>query len=126
MDDFTIDHDTGVLEVTWHPGIVIGPAELDVLANTITHFPHWHRTPMLVRLDLVRHITSPARQMLVAYRHLAPIALTGNDPVDRVLAAFITQSRSRTRYFPRTSEARTWLSSIRQEGPAPELVPSSS
>ncbi|WP_157940303.1 hypothetical protein [Arthrobacter ruber] len=112
MDDFTLLHDAGILEVLWRPGISIGPAELDVLANTITHVPRWHWAPMLVHLDLIRHITPPARQMLVAYRHLGPIALTGSDPVDRVLAAFIAQSRSRTRYFPDTEDARIWLFSV--------------
>jgi len=50
--------------------------------------------------------------MLVAYRHAGPIGLTGSDPVDRVLAAFIAQSRSRTRYFTDSEAARAWLSSI--------------
>ena len=112
MDDFTIIDDAGILEVLWRPGIGIGPAELDVLANTVTHFPRWHASPMLVHLNLVRHITPPARRMLVAYHHAGPIGLTGSDPVDRVLAAFIAQSRSRTRYFTRSGEARAWLSSI--------------
>lgn len=113
--DFTILHDAGILEVLWRPGIGVGPAELDVLANTITHFPDWHRAPMLVHLHLIRHITPPARHMLIAYRHRGPIALTGHDPVDRVLAAFIAQSRSRTRYFMDIGEARAWLASV----PAP-------
>ena len=120
MDDFTIIDDAGILEVLWRPGIGIGPAELDVLANTVTHFPRWHATPVLVHLDLVRHITPPARRMLVAYHHAGPIGLTGSDPVDRVLAAFIAQSRSRTRYFTESGEARTWLSSIGAvSGPRP-------
>ncbi|MHA7283502.1 hypothetical protein [Arthrobacter sp. TMS2-4] len=112
MDDFRIIDDAGILEVLWRPGIGIGSAELDVLANTITHFPRWHASPVLVHLNLVRHITTPARRMLVAYRHAGPIGLTGSDPVDRVLAAFIAQSRSRTRYFTETGEARAWLSSV--------------
>jgi hypothetical protein len=108
--DFTITQDAGIAEVLWRPGIVIGPAELDVLANTITHAPRWRSRPLLIHLDLVRHITPEARQMLVAYHHAGPIALTGSDPVDRVLAAFIAQSRSHTRYFARTGDARDWLS----------------
>jgi hypothetical protein len=96
----------------WRPDIGVGPAELDVLANTITHFPGWHSAPVLVHLNLIRHITPPARHLLIAYRHRGPIALTGRDPVDRVLAAFIAQSRSRTRYFVDTGEARGWLSSV--------------
>ncbi len=116
--DFTILHDDGILEVLWRPGIGVGPAELDVLANTITHFPDWHRAPMLVHLNVIRHITPHARQMLVAYRHRGPIGLTGRDPVDRVLAAFIAQSRSRTRYFLGTADARAWLSTA----PAPALT----
>lgn len=120
MEDFTITHDAGILEVLWRPGIGIGPAELDVLANTVTHFPRWHVSPVLVHLNLVRHITPPARRMLVAYRHAGPIGLTGSDPVDRVLAAFIAQSRSRTRYFTDSGDARTWLSSI---GTASRLRP---
>lgn len=112
LADFTITHDGGILEVLWRPGVRIGPAELDVLANTITHFPHWHVSPILVHLDLVRHITQPARRMLVAYHHAGPIGLTGRDPVDRVLAAFIVQSPSRTRYFTESGGARAWLSSV--------------
>jgi hypothetical protein len=104
--------------VLWRPGIVIGPAELDVLANTITHAPRWRSRPMLIHLDLIRHITPSARQMLVAYHHAGPIALTGSDPVDRVLAAFIAQSRSRTRYFARTGDARAWLCATPQGGPS--------
>ncbi len=119
MDDFRILHVSGILEVLWRPGAVIGPAELDVLANTITHFPRWHSAPMLVHLTLIRHITPPARQMLVAYRHLGPIALIGSDPVDRVLAAFIAQSRSRTRYFAEADDARGWLTAVRQDLPSP-------
>ncbi|MEG9249175.1 hypothetical protein V6S67_13900 [Arthrobacter sp. Soc17.1.1.1] len=115
--DFTIRHDDGILEVIWRPGIGVDPAVLDVLANTITHFPDWHRAPMLVHLNVIRHITPHARQMLIAYRHLGPIGLTGRDPVDRVLAAFIAQSRSRTRYFLETADARAWLSSV--PAPAP-------
>lgn len=115
-DDFTITQDAGIAEVLWRPGSVIGPAELDVLANTVTHAPRWQSRPLLIHLDLIRHITPAARQMLVAYRHEGPIALTGSDPVDRVLAAFIAQSRSRTRYFARTEDARAWLVSLRDGG----------
>lgn len=109
--DFVITQDAGIVEVRWRPGIVVGPAELDVLANTITHFPNWRRAPMLVYLSRLRRITPPARQALLDYHHLGPIALTGGDPVDRVLAAFITQSPSRTRYFADTDQARAWLRS---------------
>lgn len=123
MDDFTISYDAALLEVAWRPGIVIGPAELDVLANTITHFPRWRSIPMLVHLNLIRHITPAARGMLVAYHHAGPIGLTGSDPVDRVLAAFIAQSRSRTRYFERTDDARAWLSSVLAAATAPAPVP---
>lgn len=112
MDDFRISRDDDIVEVLWQPGIVIGPAELDVLANTITHFPLWRSAPMLIHLDLIRHITPAARQLLVAYRHEGPIGLTGSDPVDRVLAAFLAQSRSRTRYFPETADARSWLAAV--------------
>ncbi|MFC3300219.1 hypothetical protein FJV46_07005 [Arthrobacter agilis] len=94
---------------------MIGPPELDVLGNTITHTSGWLVRPVLIHLDLIHHITPPARQMLLAYRHRAPIALTGSDPVDRVLAAFIAQSRSRTRYFTDPAEAREWLSGILAE-----------
>lgn len=119
MDDFTIRHDDGITEVIWRPGIVIGPAELDVLANTITHVPRWQSRPLLVHLDLIRHITPAARAMLVSYRHHGPIGLTGRDPVDRVLAAFIAQSRSRTRYLADTAEARSWLLDVGCEGRTP-------
>lgn len=123
MEDFTITHHAGILEVLWRPGIGIGAAELDVLANTVTHFPRWHALPVLVHLNLVRHITPPARRMLVAYHHAGPIGLTGSDPVDRVLAAFLAQSRSRTRYFTESGEARAWLSSIgAASGPRPAPV----
>jgi hypothetical protein len=109
MKDFTTTYGDGILEVVWRPGIVIGPAELDVLASTITHAPAWQSMPMLVHLDLIRSITPTARGMLIAYRHLGPIALTGSAPMDRVLAAFIAQSPSRTRYFSATERARSWL-----------------
>lgn len=96
---------------------MIGPAELDVLANTITHFPRWRSAPILIHLDLIRHITPAARGMLLAYHHVGPIGLTGSDPVDRVLAAFIAQSRSRTRYFHGTGDARAWLDAVRAAPP---------
>ncbi len=111
MEDFTLVQVAGSLELIWRPGIVIGPAELDVLANTISHFPGWPSLPVLIHLSLIRHITPAARSALLQYRHVGPIGLVGSDPVDRVIAAFITQSRSRTRYFEHVAEARAWLSS---------------
>jgi hypothetical protein len=121
--DFTIRHDDGILEVLWRPGIGVGPAALDVLANTITHFPDWHRAPMLVHLNVIGYISPQARQMLIGYRHLGLIGLTGRDPVDRVLAAFIAQSRSRTRYFLETADARAWLSAVPAPTPQRRTAP---
>ena len=110
--DFIIGLSDEVLKIVWRPGISIGPAELDVLANTITHFPRWQHRPLLIHLSRIRYIMPPARQMLLAYRHFGPIALMGSDPVDRVLAAFITQSLSRTKYFTDEGEAQEWLSAV--------------
>lgn len=115
MDDFTLVRVAGTLEVLWRPGVVVGIAELDVLANTVSHVPGWPSMPILIHLSLIRHITLPARSVLLQYRHLGPIGLVGADPVDRVLAAFIAQSRSRTRYFEEAADARAWLVSARDE-----------
>ncbi len=120
---FTILHDDGITEIVWRAGIVIRPAELDVLANTITYVPRCQSRPLLVHLDLVRHITPAVRGMLASYRHHGPIGLTGSGPKDRVLAAFIAQSRSRTRYFAETADARAWLSSILMKAGTPAMNP---
>jgi len=74
-----------------------------------------------VHLDLIRHVTPAARGMLVSYRHHGPIGLTGSDPMDGVLAAFIAQSRSRTSYFAETADARAWLSSILMKAGTPAM-----
>ncbi|KNC19392.1 hypothetical protein AC792_06575 [Arthrobacter sp. RIT-PI-e] len=119
MEDFVLERVAATIEIRWRPGVVIGPAELDVLANTLTHVPGWTAVPILIHLGLIRHITLPARTALLQYRHLGPIGLVGNDPVDRVIAAFITQSRSRTRYFEDVTDAQAWLASVGDPAPAP-------
>lgn len=109
MEDFTITHETGILEVVWRPGIVVGTNELDVLANTVTHVRRWRHTPVLVHLNAVRHVTSEARHVLIAYRHPGHIGILGSDSMDEVLAAFITRSLSDTRYFTSRADALRWL-----------------
>lgn len=93
----------------WSPGITVESADVVSGTTAVTAASPDGPRPLLVRIGLIEHITSAAKQLLIRDISSSRTAIIGADDVGRVLTAFTHRSVTPTRYFTHDEEAIEWL-----------------
>ncbi|HKU01872.1 MAG TPA: hypothetical protein VJQ80_03580 [Arthrobacter sp.] len=107
---FAASCDRGVLQLEWKPDVHI-TYELAVrAARVLDGLSGGLVLPLLVDLAGVAGLTPEARAGMNAYLGFSAVALMGDGPMGKVVAAFSQRSLTPTAYFTDRGEAMRWLS----------------
>lgn len=107
---FAASCDRGVLQLEWNPGVHITYDLAVRAARVLEGLSVGLMLPLLVDLAGVAGLTPEARAGMNAYRGFSAVALVGDGPTGKVVAAFSQRSLTPTAYFTDRSEALHWLS----------------
>ena len=98
----------GLLVLWWSPGSLLAPPDVLGSYEAIRELSDGYLMPLVVHLQGLVGIAPPARSLLLEASLTTRIALVGTGPVDQVIAGFLGQALSETRYFESAFEAMTW------------------
>ncbi|MEG9249831.1 hypothetical protein V6S67_17215 [Arthrobacter sp. Soc17.1.1.1] len=101
----------GLLVLWWAPGSLLTTVDVLGSYDAIRELSDGYRMPLVVHLQALAGIAPPARTLLLEATLASRIAVVGTGPVDRVIAGFLEQSLTETRYFDRAGEALAWVRS---------------
>ena len=99
----------GVLRLRWAPDVHITYEIAVRAARALEGFSGGWVLPLLVDLNGVAGLTPEARAGMNSYRGFAAVALIGDGPMAKVVAAFSQRSLTPTAYFTNEREALEWL-----------------
>ncbi|SDJ01011.1 hypothetical protein SAMN04488693_14510 [Arthrobacter subterraneus] len=104
-------HSAGYIRVRWQPGRTISETDAHAVTDAITALtPAAAPAPgLLVDMGQPTSISAGARAVFLTARGAPRVALLGNSPMDRVMAAFALNSDTPTQFFLTETEAITWL-----------------
>ncbi|MHA7154459.1 DUF7793 family protein [Arthrobacter sp. TMN-50] len=96
----------GILHVWWHPSTVVTVGEARAALDASLLNPGTRR--ILMSMTAVT-FTNAARRAFCDEEGISAIALVGEDPVDRVVAAFADNAAHPARFFTSERDAIDWL-----------------
>lgn len=117
---FTASCEKGVLQLQWTPGVLITYDIAVRAARVLESLSGGRVLPLLVDLAGVAGLTPEARGGMNAYRGFSAVALIGDGPMGKVVAAFSQRSLTPTEYFTDEPEALHWLSEQRSRTRKPD------
>ncbi len=103
-----MEYREGLLVLWWAPGSLLTPADVLGAYDAIRELSDGYLMPLVVHLQGLVGIAPPARALLLEASLTCRTAVVGTGPVDRVIAGFLEQSLSETRYFDSGCEAVAW------------------
>ncbi|MGN7202601.1 DUF7793 family protein [Arthrobacter sp. SAFR-044] len=106
---FTAAFEKGVLQLQWKPEVFITYDIAVQAARVLENLSGGRLLPLLVDLAAVAGLTPEARAGMNAYRGFSAVALVGDGPMGKVVAAFSQRSLTPTAYFTNAPEALHWL-----------------
>ncbi|NUT73336.1 STAS/SEC14 domain-containing protein [Pseudarthrobacter sp. C4D7] len=110
MDElFTASCDQGLLHLQWNPGVHITHDIAVRAARMLGRLSGGRVLPLLVDLAGVAGLTPEARAGMNSYRGFSAVALIGDGPMGKVVAAFSQRSLTPTAYFTNRPDALEWL-----------------
>lgn len=98
----------GVLMLWWAPSSLLTPADILASYEGIRELSDGYRMPLVIHLQGMVGITAQARSIVLEDSLSARIGFVGNGPVDQVIAAFLEQALTETRYFEESATAEVW------------------
>ncbi|UTT70234.1 hypothetical protein NMQ03_03510 [Arthrobacter sp. DNA4] len=107
---FTASFDKGVLRLQWSPEVLITYDIAVRAARALEGLSGGRVLPIRVDLAGVAGLTPEARAGMNAYRGFSAVALIGDGPMGKVVAAFSRRSLTPTAYFTNGPDALHWLS----------------
>ncbi|GGH97343.1 STAS/SEC14 domain-containing protein [Arthrobacter liuii] len=116
---FTASCEKGVLRLQWVPEVHITYEIAVGAARVLEGLSGGRALPLLVDLAGVAGLTPEARAGMNVYRGFSAVALVGDGPTGKVVAAFSRRSLTPTGYFTNESEALRWLSEQGNRASAP-------
>ena len=109
---FALAREDGYVRVEWTEGATVSERDaLDIIAELSELIPD-RCEPMLVILNSMVSVKSPALSLFASNLNVAALALVGPSAVDRIIAVFfndVHNPRYPTRYFPVPAPAIDWL-----------------
>ncbi|MHA7140085.1 DUF7793 family protein [Arthrobacter sp. Sr33] len=96
----------GILHVWWRPSTVVSVDDARVTLDASLLNPGSRR--ILMRMTAVT-FTNAARRAICTEQGITAIALLGEDPVDRVVAAFADNAAHPAQFFTSEDAAVDWL-----------------
>jgi hypothetical protein len=102
----------------WNTGITVESSDVASATTAVTALSPAGPRPLLVRIGLIDHITSEARQLLIRNICSSRIGLVGADDIGTVLTGFAHRSVTPTRHFADDEEAIAWLLDDTSEQPS--------
>lgn len=105
---FCVRVEPRLLSLWWAPGAVLGLTDVAGAAEVIRDVSDGYRLPLVVHLQGMVGIAAAARTLILESSLSSRIAYVGTGPVDQVIAAFLDQGLSETRYFECPRAAQEW------------------
>lgn len=112
LDECVVRLVDGVLQVVWAQGTEISKANASAVMIAVNVIAEGQRYPLLVELGAPRGLSRHARAAFAQPCSATRIALMGESPVDRMLAAYQLRTSPApcpARYFNDRNEAMAWL-----------------
>ena len=114
---FTASCEHGILRLRWAKDLHITYEIAVQAARALEALSGGWVLPLLVDLDGVSGLTPEARAGMNAYRGFSAVALIGDGPMAKVVAAFSQRSLTPTAYFTNRGDAIEWLSGQASRAP---------
>ncbi|UUL76404.1 hypothetical protein NG819_00355 [Pseudarthrobacter sp. Fe7] len=106
---FAASCEKGMLQLRWTPEVLITYDVAVRAARVLKGLSGGRVLPLLVDLAGVVGLTPDARAGMNAYRGFSAVALIGDGPMGKVVAAFSRRSLTPTAYFTNGHAALRWL-----------------
>src|SRR5215217_2026360 len=108
-----IDVRSGMLMLWWAPGSLLTVADILESYEGIRELSDGYLLPLVIHLQGMVGITANARTAILECDLTSRVAFVGTGPVDQVIAAFVEQSLSESRYFESPAKAEAWAREAR-------------
>lgn len=116
VGSFCLHVEPRLLSLWWAPGAVLDAADVTGAYEVIREVSDGYRLPLVVHLQGMVGIGAEARTLILENSLSSRVAFVGTGPVDQVIAAFLEQALSETRYFECPRAAEEWASDGRVDG----------
>ncbi|MEC5199577.1 hypothetical protein RCH21_001808 [Arthrobacter sp. PL16] len=98
----------GLLVLWWAPGSLLDLADVMAAYAVIRDVSEGYLLPLVTHLQGMVGIAADARSVILDSFLSSRVAFVGKGPVDQVIAAFLDQALSETRYFESPVAAEAW------------------